>query len=164
MVTFAVTNTYGVCLRSFWRQTTWPLCTSARFAVMVAFALTNTYGVFANFGATYVLALLGFQYPVSGVACARLGPRFRVFWRQTAWLLCTSARSAIVLEGCHSMVTFTVTNTYDVCSRDFWRQTAWPLCASARSTVVFEECHSMVTLAVTNAGGVCSRGFWRQTK
>ena len=44
MVTFAVTNTYGVCLRSFWRQTTWPLCTSARFAVVVAFAGTNRYG------------------------------------------------------------------------------------------------------------------------
>ena len=105
---------------------------------------------------------LEFQDPVSGVACARLGPRFRVFWRQTAWPLCTSARSAVVLEGCHSMVTFTVTNTYDVCSRDFWRQTAWPLCTSARSTVVFEGCHSMVTLAVTNAGGVCSRGFWNR--
>ena len=31
------------------------------------------------FGATYILVLVGFQDPVSGVACACLGPRFRDF-------------------------------------------------------------------------------------
>ena len=54
-------------------------------------------------GAAYIPALLEFQDPVAGVAYARLGPRFRGLWRQTAWPLCTSARSAVVLEGCHSM-------------------------------------------------------------
>ena len=40
------------------------------------------------------LALLSCSRDVSGVACARLGPRFR----QTTWPLCTSARFAVVLE------------------------------------------------------------------
>ena len=39
-----------------------------------------------GFGAAYILALLEFQDPVSGVACARLGSRFRGLWRQTTHL------------------------------------------------------------------------------
>ena len=69
-----------------------------------------------GFEATDILALLEFQDPVSGVACARLGPRFRGLWRQTTWPPCTSARSAVVLEECHSMVTFAVTNTDGILS------------------------------------------------
>ena len=72
-----------------------------------------------GFGATYILALVGFQDPVSGAACACLRPRFRDFREQTAWPLCTSVRSAVVLEGCHSMVTFAVTNAYGICSSAF---------------------------------------------
>ena len=62
---------------------------------MVTFEVINTYGVFSNFGATDILALLGSQDPVSDVACARLGPRFR----QTRWPLCFSASFAVVLEN-----------------------------------------------------------------
>ena len=75
-----------------------------------------------GFGAADILAPLEFQGPVTGVAYARFGPRSRGFWRQTAWPLCTSARSTVVLEECHSMVTFAVTNTCGVCSRGSWRQ------------------------------------------
>ena len=56
-----------------------------------------------GFGAAYILALLEFQDPVGDAAYACLGPRSRGFWRQTTWPLCTSARSAVVLEGCYSM-------------------------------------------------------------
>ena len=76
-----------------------------------------------GFGAGDILAPLEFQGPVSGVAYARLGPHFRGFWRQNAWPLCTSARSTVVFEECHSMVTLAVTNAGGVCSRGFWRQT-----------------------------------------
>ena len=63
-----------------------------------------------GFEATDILALLEFQDPVSGVACVRLGPRFRGLWRKTTWPLCTSARFAV-------RVAFTVINTYGVCPR-----------------------------------------------
>ena len=78
-----------------------------------------------GFGAAYILTLLESQDPVSGVACVPLGPRFRGFWRQTTWRLCTSARSAVVLEGCHSMVTFAVTNTHSVCLSAFLSSCPW---------------------------------------
>ena len=78
-----------------------------------------------GFGAAYILALLEFQDPVSGVACARLGSRFRGFWRQTTWPPCSSARFAVMLEECHSMVAFAVTDTYSVCPSAFLPSCAW---------------------------------------
>ena len=106
-----------------------------------------------GFGATYILALVGFQDPVSGAACACLRPRFRDFREQTAWPLCTSVRSAVVLEGCHSMVTFAVTNTCGVYSRgsgtDYMASLHFSsLCCRARRML----------LNVTHACGVCLRG------
>ena len=105
------------------------------------------------FGATYILVLVGFQDPVSGAACACLRPRFRDFREQTAWPLCTSVRSAVVLEGCHSMVTFAVTNTCGVYSRgsgtDYMASLHFSsLCCRARRML----------LNVTHACGVCLRG------
>ena len=66
----------SLCCRGYLRrdQHAWRLseCLSAIVSVVL--------------GAAYILALLEFQDPVSGVACARLGPRFRGFWRQTTRL------------------------------------------------------------------------------
>jgi len=111
-----------------------------------------------GFGATYILVLVGFQDPVSGVACACLDPRFRDFQKQTAWPLCTSVRSAIVLEGCHSMVTFAVTNTCGVCSRGSGDR----LHGLSALQLALLSCSKDVTQCDSRVWRLL-KGFWRQT-
>ena len=138
MVTFAVTNTYGVCLSAFlpscawfWRGVhpgTFRVSRSCQWC-----SLCSPWASLQGFMETDYMASLHF-----GSLCCRargmsLNGHLRSdqhvwrlskvwsvpvgFWRQTTWPPCTSARSAVVLEGCLSMVTFAVTNTHGVCPR-----------------------------------------------